>query len=66
MMMMDHCVHGVSYPHCAYCHQFLWPAAQPTNALSGPVMGCICPPGANKECENPICPRKGYQTAKVG
>jgi hypothetical protein len=26
-------------------------------ALSVPV-GCICPPGANKECENPTCPRK--------
>ena len=21
-------------------------------------MGCICPPGANKECEAPLCPRK--------
>ena len=20
--------------------------------------GCICPPGANKECENQYCPRK--------
>jgi hypothetical protein len=20
--------------------------------------GCICPPGANKECERPDCPRK--------
>jgi hypothetical protein len=24
-----------------------------------PVMGCICPPGANKDCENPTCPRRG-------
>ena len=24
-----------------------------------PAMGCICPPGANKECDNPLCPRKG-------
>lgn len=23
-----------------------------------PVAGCVCPPGANKECENPLCPRK--------
>lgn len=21
-------------------------------------VGCICPPGANKECERPDCPRK--------
>ena len=23
-----------------------------------PPRGCICPPGANKECENQCCPRK--------
>lgn len=23
-----------------------------------PPRGCICPPGANKECENQYCPRK--------
>jgi hypothetical protein len=22
--------------------------------------GCVCPPGANKDCENPMCPRKNY------
>lgn len=22
------------------------------------IMGCICPPGANMTCENPLCPRK--------
>lgn len=21
-------------------------------------VGCICPPGANLQCQNPICPRK--------
>lgn len=25
-------------------------------------VGCICPPGANKECENPSCPRKPFNT----
>jgi hypothetical protein len=23
--------------------------------------GCICPPGSNKDCENPACPRKPMQ-----
>jgi hypothetical protein len=23
-----------------------------------PPMGCICPPGANKDCEAPMCPRQ--------
>jgi hypothetical protein len=27
-----------------------------------PPRGCICPPGANKECENPTCPRKPRST----
>ena len=27
-------------------------------AMPAPRMGCICPPGANKDCENPLCPRK--------
>lgn len=22
--------------------------------------GCICPPGANRDCENPTCPRKNH------
>ena len=26
-------------------------------------LGCICPPGANKECENPACPRKPVRNA---
>ena len=25
---------------------------------STPPRGCICPPGANKDCESPSCPRK--------
>jgi hypothetical protein len=41
-----------------------WPYYPPTSnqILPGPLYvmsaGCICPPGANKECENPTCPRK--------
>lgn len=27
-------------------------------ALRTQPAGCICPPGANLECENPFCPRK--------
>lgn len=23
--------------------------------------GCICPPGANKDCEAPLCPRRGIK-----
>ena len=39
------------------------PIGPPPNTGSGvqpawPVMGCICPPGANLECQNPRCPRK--------
>jgi hypothetical protein len=24
-------------------------------------VGCICPPGANRDCENPACPRKAHR-----
>jgi hypothetical protein len=23
-----------------------------------PAMGCICPPGANLDCQAPLCPRR--------
>jgi hypothetical protein len=43
-----------------------WPYYPPTNPIPNQInypiymvpTGCICPPGANKECENPTCPRK--------
>lgn len=54
------CVHGV-YGYCAMCHMGVWPSQPVTTPVGAPLpMGCICPPGANKECENPMCPRKGY------
>ena len=34
------------------------PPAPPFPKPPVPAMGCICPPGANKDCENPLCPRK--------
>jgi hypothetical protein len=34
------------------------PPGQNTLTMFGPYMGCICPPGANLQCENPMCPRK--------
>lgn len=32
----------------------------PAQPWIAPSPGCICPPGANKECEAPACPRKNY------
>lgn len=46
------CPHGLPPVMCTLCRQPTPPA---------PIMGCICPPGANKDCENPLCPRKGYK-----
>lgn len=28
-------------------------------------VGCICPAGANKDCERPDCPRKGLSSGKA-
>lgn len=33
--------------------QAMWPWAR------GVAVGCVCPAGANKECNNPTCPRGG-------
>lgn len=33
-----------------------WPMALP----SIQQIGCICPAGANKDCESPVCPRKPF------
>lgn len=33
----------------------------PTYQLTPTPPGCICPAGANRECENPGCPRKSRQ-----
>jgi hypothetical protein len=30
----------------------------PVYSLPQTPVGCICPPGANLQCENPTCPRK--------
>ena len=46
--------------------QDMWPPPNHTQWVAQPVwttmpapIGCICPPGANKECERADCPRKG-------
>jgi len=41
------------------------PGAQPVPAYTPPPMGCICPPGANKDCENPACPRQNHNKKTV-
>lgn len=28
--------------------------------------GCICPPGANLDCANPMCPRKAPNAGGIG
>lgn len=30
-----------------------------------PHAGCVCPAGANKDCENPMCPRKPRDYASM-
>lgn len=32
--------------------------AMPTYSLPSAPAGCICPPGANLQCQSPTCPRK--------
>jgi hypothetical protein len=34
--------------------------------VAAPPIGCICPPGANRDCERLDCPRKGIKISAVG
>lgn len=36
-----------------------------SDGMNGPI-GCICPPGANKECDRFDCPRKGIKISVTG
>lgn len=40
---------------CPLCEMGVTFANGPTIAM--PSYGCICPPGANLQCNNPVCPR---------
>lgn len=38
-----------------------WPYNLPLYPMIPMIQsGCICPPGANRDCENPSCPRKPF------
>ena len=59
--------HGTSgYPTaCAcsnvLCLQYGCMMHAKVHEYTPPPRGCICPPGANKECENQFCPRKPHR-----
>lgn len=59
------CVHNVSLDQPC-----MWrgPARQCVTGypLAPIAQGCIYPPGANKECEAPMCPRKPAQSVSMG
>ena len=49
---------------CAYRGpqgQMCWFQAVIPQPFTPQQIGCICPPGANLECQNPLCPRKGFR-----
>jgi hypothetical protein len=50
---------SVPWPYMFPAHQYP-PMPQPTVTPwpSHRPFGCICPSGANKDCESPACPRK--------
>jgi hypothetical protein len=41
-----------------------WPRENFFPRLAVTPVGCICPAGANKECERPDCPRKDWTKVK--
>lgn len=54
---------------CAKIPSFYQPMPRPADGVftipqTSHQMGCICPPGANRDCEAPLCPRKNHLKAK--
>jgi hypothetical protein len=47
------------------CLRVYWSALSPKVTVtpwpSLHTVGCICPPGSNKDCESPVCPRKPHR-----
>lgn len=55
-------------PHCPHCrpHGIGWGAPlvpYPYTPVALPQQGCICPAGAEKTCEGPLCPRRRAPSA---
>lgn len=64
------CIHG-QYGWCWQCSNMgpvYYPSHQPVaSPYHWPApMGCICPAGANKDCEAPLCPRRNPAKASIG
>jgi len=53
-------VASATWRYAAQSHQFPLVPQMPFFREAMQPIGCICPPGANKECENPACPRKSH------
>ena len=56
------CIHGIPLTaHCGLCGTARkFTTTEPFTPHIPYQMGCICPPGANKDCESPVCPRKNH------
>lgn len=59
------CVCGMELLVGEHCTRTPCVALTMMQAQSG-VRGCICPPGANKDCENQCCPRKPLPSVTGG
>jgi hypothetical protein len=57
-MMQVMCAHGLHPANCPICSLMPYPQTQWMMPFMPVLIGCICPPGANRECERIDCPRK--------
>lgn len=63
--MQRHCINlGCQLNAAGFCPRCDTPTPQVQFPLSHPI-GCVCPPGANLSCNNPICPRGGAKPLQV-
>lgn len=49
--------HSDATGHCPLCDGPKFPQIPAVPFQTG--YGCVCPPGANMTCKNPLCPRGG-------
>lgn len=63
--LSERCLCGIDLLAGEFCTRMPYVAPTMMRVQSG-GRGCICPPGANKDCENQYCPRKPLPSVTGG
>lgn len=53
------CPHSLPPGNCSVCN----PPQMKRGSYIAPTQGCICPPGSERTCRGPMCPRQPIPAA---